>query len=385
MFSFFSKKSAKNNQKNKDNIQVKQPSNNDAQNAEHELVELVLAVLEQYRSETFPKGVLTESLQQIVESQQPLILKLVLPFPCAGELVEISQSLSQQFEQEISIVADYHVNSVRGHNIKGVKNIVAISSGKGGVGKSTTAVNLAYALMAEGASIGILDADIYGPSIPTMLGLQDAKPNSKDGKLMEPLDANGLKAMSIGFLVPDSDATVWRGPMASSAFNQLLNETNWPELDYLLIDMPPGTGDIQLTLAQKVPVAGATVVTTPQDIALADAVKGISMFNKVKVPVLGIVENMSYHICENCGHEAHIFGCGGGSDIADSYQVPLLGQLPLDIAIRTDADLGVNTIIENSTGDIALRYRKIARNMAATLYQQLDMRSVNTPEVVTKN
>jgi ATP-binding protein involved in chromosome partitioning len=217
-----------------------------------------------------------------------------------------------------------------------------------------------------------------------MLGLKDAKPSSSDGKLMTPINANGLYAMSIGFLVNEADATVWRGPMASGAFNQLLNETDWPALDYLLIDMPPGTGDIQLTLAQKVPVAAAVIVTTPQDIALIDAAKGIAMFDKVKVPVLGIVENMSYHLCENCGHQSYIFGESGGNHMAKDHETHLLGQLPLDIAIRQDADFGESDIIENSAGEIANHYRKIARNMSAQLFLQCDTASPITATITTR-
>ena len=273
---------------------------------------------------------------------------------------------------------------MREHSLKNIGNIIAVASGKGGVGKSTTAVNLAYALMAEGAKVGILDADIYGPSIPTLLGLKGIKPTSNDGKNLTPLNANGLHAMSIGFLVSEDDATVWRGPMASSAFSQLLNETAWPELDYLIVDMPPGTGDIQLTLAQKVPVAAAIVVTTPQDLALADAVKGIAMFEKVKVPVLGVIENMSYHLCENCGHQSALFGHGGGEDIAQQYNTRLLGQLPLDITIRENADLGKSGLIENSTSDLAQVYRKIARNIGGELFNKLDARSPQTSEIAIK-
>jgi ATP-binding protein involved in chromosome partitioning len=223
-----------------------------------------------------------------------------------------------------------------------------------------------------------------------MLGLKDEKPSSTDGKLMTPLyaktikGAKGLSTMSIGFLVNEADATVWRGPMASTAFNQLLNETDWPELDYLLIDMPPGTGDIQLTLAQKVPVAAAVIVTTPQDIALIDAVKGIAMFDKVKVPVLGIVENMSHHLCENCGHQSHIFGEAGGKHMAEDQEIPLLGQLPLDITIRQDADFGESDIIKNSAGEIANHYRKIARNVSAQLFLQCDNASPLTATITTR-
>ena len=352
-----------------------------------EKTQIISDTLTDYTSENFPKGVLSVcSHFQVNHNQAHAIdVKLTVPFPCQGELDDIAKLLADTLQQPISFSLELSVSAVRASSLSGsqakIKNIIAIASGKGGVGKSTTAVNLAYALMAEGAKVGILDADIYGPSIPTLLGLKEAKPSSEDGKLMNPLVANGLSAMSIGFLVDKNDATVWRGPMASGAFNQLLNETAWPELDYLLIDMPPGTGDIQLTLAQKVPVAAAVIVTTPQDIALIDAAKGVAMFDKVKVPVLGIIENMSYHLCENCGHKSHIFGEAGGVKMAESKQTSLLGQLPLDINIRQDADFGHSELIENSTGDIARLYRRIARNIAGQLFLQLDNASPLTPTV----
>src|SRR5207249_1906171 len=228
--------------------------------------------------------------------------------------------------------------------IPGIKNIIAVASGKGGVGKSTTAVNLALALAAEGAQVGVLDADIYGPSQPTMLGIA-GRPESRDGKTLEPLEAYGLQAMSIGCLIDVDTPMVWRGPMVTQALQQLLTQTNWRDLDYLIIDMPPGTGDIQLTLSQKVPVTGAVIVTTPQDIALLDARKGLKMFEKVGIPILGIVENMSTHICSNCGHEEHIFGQGGAERMCKEYGVELLGSLPLDIAIREQADSGKPTVV----------------------------------------
>jgi len=347
--------------------------------------ETILAFLEAYRSDIFPLGLLAiAQTMTMVIAKKNLLVQFSLPFPCDGELHDIADKLTELVQQPISFDVEYHVEPVRQHEIKGIKNIIAVSSGKGGVGKSTTAVNLAYGLIAEGCHVGILDADIYGPSIPTMLGLKGAKPSSNDGKLITPLEANGLSAMSIGFLVDDANATVWRGPMASRAFSQLLNETDWPDLDYLIVDMPPGTGDIQLTLAQQVPVAGAVVITTPQDIALTDAVKGMAMFEQVKLPVLGIIENMSYHQCENCGHHSHLFGQGGGERIAKEAKTRLLGQLPLDIRIREDADQGRCAINENSTGEVALLYRNIARNVAAQLYYQLDMRSPTTANVVVK-
>jgi ATP-binding protein involved in chromosome partitioning len=234
--------------------------------------------------------------------------------------------------------------------IPGVKNIIAVASGKGGVGKSTTAVNLALALSAEGANVGLLDADIYGPSLPTMLGISTGRPESADGKSLEPMDAHGIQAMSIGFLIDPEQPMVWRGPMVTQALTQLLTETRWRDVDYLVIDMPPGTGDIQLTLAQQVPVTGAVIVTTPQDIALLDARKGLKMFEKVGIPILGIVENMSIHICSKCGHAEHIFGTGGGEKMATDYNVEMLGELPLDMAIRMQMDGGKPTVEADPDG-----------------------------------
>jgi ATP-binding protein involved in chromosome partitioning len=251
--------------------------------------------------------------------------------------------------------------------LAGVSNLIAVASGKGGVGKSTVAVNLGLALVQEGARVGILDADIYGPSQPRMLGLTGRRPETRDGKTLEPLEAHGVKAMSIGFLVDEHQPMVWRGPMVTSALNQLLTETNWGELDYLLVDMPPGTGDIQLTLAQRVPVSGAIIVTTPQDIALADARKGLEMFQKVNVPVLGIVENMSFHICPNCGHEDAIFGQAGGARLAAEYDLPVLGALPLDKAIREQTDDGRPTVMADPDGAVAAAYRDIALRGAGAL------------------
>ncbi len=247
-----------------------------------------------------------------------------------------------------------------------VKNIIAVASGKGGVGKSTVAANLALALAAEGANVGILDADIYGPSQPRMLGVS-GQPESPDGKTLEPMISYGIQSMSIGYLVDDETPMIWRGPMVTQALEQLLRDTHWQDLDYLIIDLPPGTGDIQLTLSQRIPVSGAVIVTTPQDIALLDARKGLKMFEKVKVPVLGVIENMSTHICSQCGHEENIFGSGGGERMAKQSQVDLLGALPLDISIREDADSGQPSVVKNPQGSIARHYRDIAMNIAARL------------------
>ena len=244
-----------------------------------------------------------------------------------------------------------------------VKNIIAVASGKGGVGKSTTAVNLALALAAEGASVGLLDADIYGPSQPMMMGIE-GRPESGDGKTMDPMENHGVQVMSIGFLVAKDEAMIWRGPMATQALEQLLRQTNWRDLDYLIVDMPPGTGDIQLTLSQRVPMTGAVIVTTPQDIALLDAKKGIKMFEKVGVPILGIVENMAVHICSQCGHTEHIFGHEGGKRMAEEFGMPYLGALPLDLSIRLQADSGKPTVVSDPEGAVAGIYKAIARQVA---------------------
>jgi len=268
--------------------------------------------------------------------------------------------------------------------ISGVRNIVAVASGKGGVGKSTTAVNLALALAAEGASVGVLDADIYGPSQPMMLGIT-GRPQSNDGKRLEPMEGHGLQAMSIGFLIDIETPMVWRGPMVTQALEQLLNETNWHDLDYLVVDLPPGTGDIQLTLAQRVPVTGAVIVTTPQDIALIDARKGLKMFEKVGIPILGVVENMSLHICSNCGHEERIFGAGGGERMGKDYNVELLGSLPLDIQIREQADSGRPTVVAAPDSRAADIYRQIARRIAVKIAEKQQDHSAAFPKIVVQN
>ena len=269
--------------------------------------------------------------------------------------------------------------------LPGVKNIIAVASGKGGVGKSTTAVNLALALAAEGASVGLLDADIYGPSVPMMMGIE-GRPESVDGKNMEPMENYGLQVMSIGFLVAQDEAMIWRGPMATQALEQLLRQTNWKDLDYLIVDMPPGTGDIQLTLSQRVPMTGAVIVTTPQDIALLDAKKGIKMFEKVGVPILGIVENMAVHICSQCGHAEHIFGEGGGKKMAADYQMDYLGALPLDIKIRLQADSGMPTVVADPDGEVAGIYKAVARKVAITVAAKAKDFSAKFPTItISKN
>jgi len=261
-----------------------------------------------------------------------------------------------------------------------VKNIVAVASGKGGVGKSTTAVNLALALAAEGATVGILDADIYGPSQPMMMGIE-GRPESADGKTMEPLENYGVQVMSIGFLVDADNPMIWRGPMATQALEQLLRQTNWSELDYLIVDMPPGTGDIQLTLSQRVPLTGAVIVTTPQDIALLDAKKGIKMFEKVGVPILGIVENMAVHVCEKCGHVEHIFGDEGGKRLAAEYKMDYLGALPLNLSIRVQADSGFPSVVSEPDGEIAGLYKSVARQVAVKIAQRAKDFSSKFPSI----
>jgi len=268
--------------------------------------------------------------------------------------------------------------------LPGVKNIIAVASGKGGVGKSTTAVNLALALAAEGATVGLLDADIYGPSQPQMLGIT-GRPDSPDGKSLSPMMAYGIQAMSIGFLIDVETPMVWRGPMVTSALEQLLTETRWEDVDYLVIDMPPGTGDIQLTLAQKVPVTGAVIITTPQDIALLDARKGLKMFEKVGIPILGIVENMSIHTCSKCGHEEHIFGEGGGARMAADYGLEVLGSLPLAMQIREQADSGKPTVVSDPDGRVAEIYRDIARKVAVKIADKGKDMSARFPSIVVQN
>ncbi|NEX63197.1 iron-sulfur cluster carrier protein ApbC [Noviherbaspirillum galbum] len=265
-----------------------------------------------------------------------------------------------------------------------VKNIIAVASGKGGVGKSTTAVNLALALAAEGAQVGILDADIYGPSQPMMMGI-NARPESVDGKTMEPLENHGLQVSSIGFMIDPDEPMVWRGPIVTQALQQLLEQTNWRDLDYLVVDMPPGTGDVQLTLSQKVPVTGAVIVTTPQDIALLDARKGLKMFEKVGIPILGIVENMSVHICSNCGHAEPIFGQGGGEKMCADYGVEFLGALPLTMSIREQADSGKPTVVADPDGQVAAIYRSIARKVAIKVAEKAKDMTSKFPSIVIKN
>ncbi len=320
-------------------------------------------------------------------------VKIELGYPAKSYVAELKAKLEQQLATLAgigNIVVEVGFN-VATHSVQktlkplpGVKNIVAIASGKGGVGKSTTSVNLALALAAEGANVGILDADIYGPSIPTMLGLS-GQPEVVDAKTMLPKVSFGIQTISIGYLIDPDQPMIWRGPMVTGALQQLLSQTRWDNLDYLIIDLPPGTGDIQLTLAQQIPVSGAVIVTTPQDIALIDAQRGLGMFEKVNVPILGLVENMSIHICGNCGHEEAIFGQGGGLAMAEKNHIELLGSLPLDINIRKLADAGRPTVVADPDSRAAEMYRAIARKMAAKLAMRAKDYSGRFPNIVIQN
>ncbi|WP_261841385.1 iron-sulfur cluster carrier protein ApbC [Aliamphritea ceti] len=322
-----------------------------------------------------------KALKALSVQGDTVTISIELGYPCAGVEADIKQSLTDAVKAvgagsvKVEITSQVAAHQVQGslQALKGVKNIVAVSSGKGGVGKSTTTVNLALAMAAEGARVGIMDADIYGPSQGMMLGVTPGtRPQPVGEKLMAPIQAHGLQVMSIGFLIDDEQPMVWRGPMASGALQQLLTETVWEDLDYLFIDMPPGTGDIQLTLSQKVPVTGSVIVTTPQDIALLDAKKGIEMFRKVEIPVLGVVENMSLHICSECGHSEPIFGHGGGELLAEQYQSPMLGALPLTMGIRTSTDNGAPTVVSAPDSQETAIYRDMARKVGALLAKRAE-------------
>jgi ATP-binding protein involved in chromosome partitioning len=335
---------------------------------------------------------LADALRAVGVDGPRVSVDIQLGYPAAGAIDGLSHRVRQALEADpsidtaaVSITSRIHVHKVQGTlaPLPNVKNIIVVASGKGGVGKSTVSANLALALQAEGAKVGVLDADIYGPSQPRMLGAS-GKPQSPDGKTIIPMQAHGLSVMSIGFLVEEDTPMIWRGPMVTQAMMQLINDTRWEQLDYLIVDLPPGTGDIQLTLSQKVPVAGAVIVTTPQDIALLDARKALKMFEKVEVPVLGIVENMATHICSNCGHEEHIFGEGGGARMAAQYEVPYLGSLPLDIRIREQVDGGNPTVVAMPDSDLTARYREIARNAAGRLSRHPRNKSLGLGKILVQ-
>ena len=336
----------------------------------------------------------TRQLKNLRIDGQDVAFDVELGYPAASQIPALRQALIAA-ARTVPGVANVSANigfKVTAHAVQrgvpllpGVKNIIAVASGKGGVGKSTTAANLALALAAEGARVGLLDADIYGPSQPMMMGIS-GRPESADGKTMEPLLGHGVQVMSIGFIVEPDQAMIWRGPMATQALDQLLRQTNWKDLDYLLVDMPPGTGDIQLTLSQKVPLTGAVIVTTPQDIALLDARKGVTMFEKVGVPILGVVENMAVYCCPNCGHTEHIFGQGGGRRMAEDFKMPYLGALPLNLSIREQTDSGCPTVAAQPDGDIAGIYKSVARQVAIAVAGKAKDFSAKFPTiVVSKN
>ncbi len=356
--------------------------------------EQVEAAIKEYVEPNLERDLVSAGCVKGIEIEGDQVkVQVVLGFPAKGAVDAVKAAVEERVRSVVGVSAAAADVSwkVAAHSVQkslkpidDVKNIIAVASGKGGVGKSTTAVNLALALSAEGAKVGILDADIYGPSQPRMLGIT-GKPESKDGNSLEPMNSYHLQAMSIGFLIDEETPMIWRGPMVTQALEQLLNDTNWSDLDYLVIDLPPGTGDTQLTLAQKVPVSGAVIVTTPQDIALLDARKGLKMFQKVEVPVLGIVENMSTHICSKCGHEEHIFGEGGGTRMAEQYGVKLLGSLPLDIDIREETDSGKPTVVAQPESRITEIYREIARKTAAMLSLQAKDYAAKFPRIVIQN
>jgi ATP-binding protein involved in chromosome partitioning len=336
----------------------------------------------------------SKSVKNLKITEGIVSANIELAYPAKTQLATIQQQIDNAIRtlpgctgSNISIASKIIAHKVQGSVklLPGIKNVIAVGSGKGGVGKSTTAVNLALALAQEGARVGVLDADVYGPSMPKMLGLDDQQPHSVDGKSMQPLEAYGLKVMSIGFLVEADTPMIWRGPMVMQALQQLLNDTRWDELDYLVVDLPPGTGDTQLTLAQKVPVTGAVVITTPQDVALIDARKGLKMFEKVDIQILGVIENMSIHICSNCGHAEHIFGHGGGEKMCADFGAELLGSLPLELAIREQADSGKPTVVSAPDSKAAEIYRQIARRIAVKIGERpRDMRD-RFPNIVVEN
>jgi ATP-binding protein involved in chromosome partitioning len=355
--------------------------------------EQVEAVLKEIQDPYIGKDLVASNTVKNIEVDADKVNVLItLGYPAKGIVDDLAKQIEEKLVAAGAGSAKVDVDwNIEAHSVQkslkpleNIKNVIAVASGKGGVGKSTTAINLALALSMEGATVGILDADIYGPSQPRMLGVS-GQPKSNDGKSLEPMEAHGLQAMSIGFLIDEETPMIWRGPMVTQALEQLLNDTQWRGLDYLVVDLPPGTGDVQLTLAQKIPVSGAIIVTTPQDIALLDARKGLKMFEKVEVPVLGVVENMSIHICSQCNHEEPIFGEGGGKRMAEESSVDLLGALPLDMSIREQVDGGNPTVAASPDSRISEIYRDIARKAAAKLASKSKDYSAKFPKIVIQN
>lgn len=360
----------------------------------NEQIEQIRAALAQVIDPNTQKDLVTsKAIKQIQVNQGIATIQVALGYPAQSQFALIADLVKQALagfggieHVEVQVSSKIIAHTVqRGIKLMpNVKNIIAVASGKGGVGKSTTAVNLALALAAEGAAVGLLDADIYGPSQPMMMGIA-GRPESADGKTMEPLENYGVQVSSIGFMIDPDSPMVWRGPMVTQALQQLLELTNWRDLDYLIVDMPPGTGDIQLTLSQKVPVTGAVIVTTPQDIALLDARKGLKMFEKVGIPILGIVENMSTHVCSQCGHHEAIFGAGGGEKMCAEYGVAFLGGLPLTLAIREQADSGKPTVVADPDGEVAAIYKTIARKVAIKVGEKAKDMSSKFPTITVQN
>ncbi len=356
---------------------------------EHFIKSLELTTLKHIDS----KILTIKNIKDINFKKNILSFTIQMPFPAKSLWQSIEQQLNQQLltcpeinKTNIAFTTkiDAHMTTNSTQEILGVKNIIAIASGKGGVGKSTSCVNIALALHKEGARVGILDADIYGPSIPTMLGT-NKKPDTINGKSMEPVEALGLQLMSIGFLINPTEPMVWRGPMVTQTLTQLLQETNWADIDYLLIDLPPGTGDIQLTLSQQIPVTGAIIITTPQEVALIDARKGLKMFEKVNIPILGIIENMSSYICSNCGHQENVFGANGGLTLAQESNTKLLAQLPLSLKLRESMDLGKPIVVEDPTSNLSNQYIKIAHQIGSQIATQRKNYASSFPKISIEN
>ena len=343
--------------------------------SQNNIKKILSTVVDKY---TLQDIVSSDSVKSIDIGENKLNIEVVLKYPAKSYTDELKQTIKEALADSgaakivISITSKIKSHATKNNTnaLTGIKNIIAVASGKGGVGKSTTSVNIALALSSEGANVAILDADIYGPSQPRMLGVKDLKPEGSENGNMLPVTAHGIQSMSIGYLVDEASPMVWRGPMVTQALDQLIRKTEWQDIDYMIIDMPPGTGDTQLTISQKIPVSGAIIVTTPQDIALIDAQKGLAMFEKVNIPILGIVENMSMHICSNCGHSEAIFGNGGGKNMASKHAVEFLGALPLETSIREDVDKGTPTVIKDPKGKTTEIYKEVAKKIAALLSLQ---------------